>query len=93
MVPTNRELLLLLGIGLFAGVGQIALTQAYKMTEPGSVSIINYSGILFSAVFGFLFLSEVQELRSILGIAAIFAAALLLYFVKDSRPVGGKRSA
>ena len=93
VMPTGRELLLLLGIGAFAGIGQIALTQAYKMAEPGSVSIINYSGILFSAVFGFLFLSEVLELRSILGIAAIFAAALLLYFVKDSRPVGGKRSA
>ena len=93
VVPTGRELLLLLGIGVFAGIGQIALTQAYKMTEPGSVSIINYSGILFSAVFGFAFLDEVLETRSILGILAIFTAALLLYFVKDSREIGKKKTA
>lgn len=83
VVPQGIEWLMLLGIGIFAGVGQILLTQSYKMTNPGEVSIINYTGILFSALFGVMFLNEAVSLRSACGIVLIFAAALLLYFTKD----------
>lgn len=89
VVPHGIEWLMLLGIGIFAGVGQILLTQAYKMTNPGEVSIINYTGILFSALFGIMFLNEAVSLRSACGIVLIFAAALLLYFTKDK----GKQTA
>lgn len=89
VVPQGIEWLMLLGIGIFAGVGQILLTQAYKMTNPGEVSIINYTGILFSALFGIMFLNEAVSLRSACGIVLIFAAALLLYFTKDK----GKQTA
>jgi len=80
--------IMLLGVGIFAGVGQVLLTQAYKMTNPGDVSIINYLGIIFSAVFGVMFLSETLELRTVMGIALIFSAAALLYFIKDSKAIG-----
>ena len=40
--PNGEQWVLMLGIGVFAGIGQITLTQAYKMTNPGEVSIINY---------------------------------------------------
>ena len=82
-MPHGIEWLMLLGLGVFAGAGQVLLTQAYKMTNPGDVSIINYTGILFSALFGVLFLHESIGLRSACGIVLIFAAALLLYFTKD----------
>lgn len=84
VVPHGIEWIMLLGLGVFAGAGQILLTQAYKMTNPGDVSIINYTGILFSALFGVLFLNERIGLRSVCGIVLIFAAALLLYFTKES---------
>ena len=86
--PNAVQWLLLLGIGVFAGIGQVALTQAYKMTNPGEVSIINYSGIIFSAILGFVFLDERISARSYLGIALILTAALLLYFIKNSREIG-----
>lgn len=82
-LPAGVEWLYLLGIGICAAVGQIALTSAYKMTTPGEVSIINYLGIAFSAVLGLVFLQEAIGLRSLLGMACIFSAALLLYFHKD----------
>lgn len=82
-LPAGVEWVYLLGIGVCAAVGQIALTSAYKMTAPGEVSIINYLGIAFSAVLGLVFLQEAIGLRSLLGMACIFSAALLLYFHKD----------
>ncbi|NCB73780.1 MAG: DMT family transporter [Clostridia bacterium] len=83
-VPTAMDLLMLLGIGLTAGYGQITLTQAYSMTAPGEVSIINYVGIVFSAILGLVFLNEAVSVRSLVGMILIFAAALLLYFIKNS---------
>lgn len=85
ILPRGVEWLMLLGIGVFAGIGQITLTQAYKMTNPGEVSIINYLGIIFSAIFGLVFLSEMINLRSFLGMVLIFSAALLLYFWRESK--------
>ena len=91
IMPHGVQWLLLAGIGLFAALGQIFLTQAYKMSEPGEVSIMNYLGIVFSAILGFCFLNEQVGLRSLAGMACIFTAALLLYFIKNSKPVGRSR--
>lgn len=87
IMPHGFQWLILLAIGIFAAIGQITLTQAYKMTDPGEVSIINYLGIAFSAILGLVFLKETVSLSSLLGMVCIFSAALLLYFVKNSKPV------
>jgi len=83
VLPQGVQWLVLLSIGLCAAIGQITLTQAYKMSEPGQVSIINYSGSIYSAILGLLFLGEAVTLNSVPGMLLIFAAALLIYFKKD----------
>lgn len=92
ILPNAGQWVMLLGIGVFAGIGQITLTQAYKMTNPGEVSIINYLGIIFSAILGFVFLNERISARSYLGIALILTAALLLYFIKNSQEIGRRKA-
>lgn len=92
IMPNGLDWLMLAGIGISAAVGQITLTQAYKMTAPGEVSIINYLGIIFSAVFGIVFLDESIGTRSLIGMIMIFAAALLLYFDKNSSEAKSKQS-
>ena len=83
ILPSSGQLAALLGIGIFAGIGQLCLTQAYKMANPGEVSIINYLGIIFSAVFGLLFLNEGIGLRSTGGIVLILSAAVILYLNRE----------
>ncbi len=83
VLPQGSQWLLLAGLGASAAVGQILLTQAYKMADTGEMSIINYTGILFSALLGTLFLDQPIELRTACGIVLIFAAALVLYFTKE----------
>lgn len=90
VMPLGAQWLLLIGIGIFATLGQILLTKAYSMADPGDVSIVNYLGIAFSALFGLVFLNEGIGLRSLGGMVCIFTAALLLYFVKNSKPLGPK---
>lgn len=89
--PTGEQLIMLLAIGGFAGIGQMLLTQAYKMANPGEVSIMNYVGMIFSAILGFFILGEELGLRSLIGMVLIISAALLLYFIKNSKEIENRR--
>ncbi|WP_438318706.1 DMT family transporter [Sporosarcina sp. FA9] len=72
---------LLLG-GLFATVGQLGITLAYKLAPPNEISVFNYFTVVFTALLGFTFLSQVPDIYSILGYAIIFGASLYM-FLKD----------
>jgi drug/metabolite transporter (DMT)-like permease len=78
-VPEPRDLFLLILIGVFGGLGQIALTYAYRMAPASEVSVYNYSGILFSMILGYLILGETVPAASLLGGALVILASLLTY--------------
>jgi drug/metabolite transporter (DMT)-like permease len=85
-VPGPRDLVLLLLIGIFGGLGQIALTYAYRMAPASEVSIYNYSGILFSMILGYIILGESVPPASLLGGALVVLASLITYRY-SKRPV------
>ena len=75
---TWRQVLILLGAGGGAAVGQFGITMAYGYAAPKDIAVFDYSGILFAAAFGFLFFGQVPDLPSVLGFALILLAAYLL---------------
>ena len=79
-VPTFKELCLLILIGIFGGLGQIALTYSYRMAAAAEISIYNYSGIIFSIILGYIFLGEVLDLSSFIGCTLVIVAAAITYF-------------
>ncbi|HWP50551.1 MAG TPA: DMT family transporter [Clostridia bacterium] len=74
----------LLAIGCFAAIGQLFLTISYKMAKASEVSIFNYSGVVFAGVLGAIFFDETLGLISLLGMTLIIAAALLIYFNRET---------
>ena len=78
VVPSPAQLLMLIGIGVFALGGQMFLTHSYAMAEASQVSIFNYSGILFSMLFGYLFLGQCVSGTSAAGAALVFGAGVLV---------------
>ncbi len=78
-LPNLFELFLLTLLGVLAASGQIALTSAYKGCEASEVSIYDYSNIIFSSILGYIFLSEIPDMLSILGGFTILSASLILY--------------
>ncbi|MFI3312357.1 MAG: DMT family transporter [Eubacteriales bacterium] len=80
VMPTPLEWLGLLGIGLFAALGQITLTYSYAYAKASEVSIYNYSGIVFSMLFGWMFLGESLKSTSLLGGLLVIVAGLIVYF-------------
>ena len=75
---TGMQVLVLLGAGTGAAIGQFGITLAYGYAAPKDIAVFDYSGILFAAAFGFLCFAQVPDLLSIAGFLAIILAAFLL---------------
>ena len=73
---TWRQVLILFGAGASAALGQFGITLAYGYAAPREVAVFDYSNILFTAAFGFIFFAQVPDVWSVLGFVAILVAAL-----------------
>lgn len=73
------QFLLMVAAGICAGGGQLCLTTAYYHASAKDISAFDYSQILFSALFGFLFFNQVPNKYSIIGYVLIIAMGLALF--------------
>ncbi|HEY8804391.1 MAG TPA: DMT family transporter [Clostridium sp.] len=81
--PTMIQFIYLLGIGIFAGIAQFALTNAYRYAPASEVSIYDYTSIVFSAIIGFIVWAEVPDFLSIMGTVIIIATAIFAFIYNE----------
>lgn len=74
----------LLLAGLAASGGQFSITAAYAHAPAKEISVYDYSQIIFSSLWGILFLGEFPDWISIVGYLIIFGASLAM-FLKNKR--------
>lgn len=67
----------LLLAGLAAAGAQLTVTAAYTCAPAKEISVYDYSQVLFSAIWGVLFLSQLPDIYSFIGYALIIGAAVL----------------
>lgn len=84
-VPTGREWLYLISIGLFACLAQFFMTYSYKNAEASEVSVYNYSGIPYGILLGYLLFDEIPDVYSIFGGIIIITMAIYLYLHNKSK--------
>ena len=72
---TWKQVLILLGAGAGAAIGQFGITLAYGYAAPRDIAVFDYTNILFTAAFGWFFFAQTPDLWSVLGFALILAAA------------------
>ena len=63
--------------GFVASAGMILLSQGYRLAPANRVATFEYTGILWSPLWGFLFFAEVPRQTTVLGAALIIGAGLL----------------
>lgn len=59
--PTASDWLLLLGVGIFTQIGQLAITRGLLSEPAGRATAIAYVQVVLAAVWGFLFFSEIPD--------------------------------
>jgi drug/metabolite transporter (DMT)-like permease len=79
--------LLLLGVGAFATIAQLAMTRSYKQGNAMLSASLAYSAVIFASVFGAFFWNETLGPDAWLAIALIVGSGLLATRVSRQRPV------
>ncbi len=76
--PLNTvQALWLLPIGILAALGQLCMTRAYTRGSTMVVANLQYSGIIFAALFGVVLFGEQIPLMGWAGMALIIASGML----------------
>ena len=87
VLPTFKQLFLLILAGLAATLGQFGITSAYKFAPAREISVFDYTQVVFAALLGILFLHEIPVPLSIAGYAIIIGVAVFRWrynLVKDA---------
>ena len=77
-MSSHQILMLCLAGGCAAG-GQFSVTAAYYHAPANKISIYDYSQVLFSTLFGFIFFAQIPDWMSLLGYIIIISMAIINY--------------
>lgn len=78
--------------GVGACVGQFGLTVAYKHAPAKEISIYNYFGVIFAAIFSMVIFAEYPDFLSIIGYFIIFGGSLFMFLDKKAIPENMKKN-
>lgn len=76
---TLKQIIILIAAGVFASIGQFALTIGYKYAPASEIAIYDYVNIIFSAIIGQLIWSEIPDILSIIGYVMIIGSSIIAY--------------
>ena len=74
--PTLPDFAMMAACGLIASAGMILLSQAYRLAPANRVATFEYTGILWSPLWGFVFFAEVPRQATVIGATLIVGAGL-----------------
>jgi len=78
VIPTLQENLFLLGAGVAGTVGQIFMTQAYRLGDVSRLSPLSYTGVVLSFIAGLTFWNEIPTWGSLAGSGMIMLCCVLI---------------
>ncbi|WP_346897659.1 DMT family transporter [uncultured Roseibium sp.] len=82
-IPVQTEdLWLFAAIAFFGTAGMTMMTQAFRLTRAVVVAPLDYTGLLWATLFGWLFWRESPDAMTILGAAIIISSGVFTIFRK-----------
>lgn len=79
-VPLSaKQFIYLMLSGVAVAGAEFTVVYAYKFAAAKDISLYTYSGVIFSAIFGFLVWGKLPKIYDIVGYIIIIIAALILF--------------
>lgn len=85
-VPTLETGLLLLGVGAFATLAQLAMTRAYARGKTLVSASLAYTTVVFASLFGALFWGDALGFLELLGMALVILSGIAASRVSRANP-------
>jgi len=89
-ISSYSVIVMLLGVGIFGTIGQLAMTKAFSIGEAPSVASAGLVKVGFSAGYDMIIWKHVFELPTIIGMALILGSTAWLFSRKTSEKVENK---
>jgi drug/metabolite transporter (DMT)-like permease len=84
-MPEGMEWALLLLMGLFTQWGQENLTRSLQAEPANKVTILNYTGVLYAMLFGYLLFDETYGWPELLGTLLVISGMTLNILIENSK--------
>jgi len=88
--PTGSELLMLVSMGVFGGIGHIFLTESYRHATASVVAPFDYSSMLWALLLGYWVFGELPSALVYVGAAIVAGAGL--FVIWRERALGLQRA-
>jgi drug/metabolite transporter (DMT)-like permease len=88
--PDLPDLALLICVGLLGGSAQLLMTQALRIAPAAVLAPFDYTGLVFSIVYGFAFWGEVPARVLLFGAAIVVASGLYILHRETLRKRAGR---
>lgn len=79
-MPTWADVPYLVGVGVTGLLAQILISTAYKYAQAAIVTVFNYSGIIWSMLFGWMIWDDFPTIYIITGAVIVIASNLFMLY-------------
>jgi drug/metabolite transporter (DMT)-like permease len=81
--PVGWDWFNLLMVGICTQIAQFFMTKSYQAAEISKVSILNYVGIIYSLLFGYLLFDETFNIMTYVGMGLVIAGVVMNIILKQ----------
>jgi drug/metabolite transporter (DMT)-like permease len=75
-MPSPEQAMLLVGAGVFGGIGQLLMTSAYRYADMSVIAPFEYLSLILTIVLGFFVFGDVPTLTMLLGAFIIVGSGI-----------------
>ena len=84
IIPTTKDLVLFIIMGLCGSIANLLLTQSYRLAEASLVTPIKYLSLVYAITFGFIIWGEIPK-PLMLGGASLVLLSSLIIFIREKK--------
>ena len=80
VTPTPLHWLMLIGTGVFGGVGHFMMIKALELAPASALAPISYTQLIWATLFGYLFFGDFPDGWTMVGAAIIVGAGVFVFY-------------
>ncbi len=92
IIPSQTQLLFLIGTGLIGGVGQILLTSCYRYADVSTIAPFEYVSLMLSLTIGYYLFDDVPTMQMLVGALIVVSAGLFIIWREHRLGLERKRA-
>lgn len=92
VMPTTEQFALLIGAGIFGGIGQILLTESYRHADMSVVAPFEYASLILSVAIGYLIFRDTPTIEMLIGGAIVVGSGLFIIYREHKLGLERKRA-